>query len=106
MKKINKISMFALLFLMSLFFVSIFFGGYLSPFGTYILPTFLVPFEQIFWFILKTFLVILCIFTVELTLPKLSYERILSFSYKVLLPLSIINLNISILIKYFINSNS
>ena len=96
---------YALLFAISLFFICLFFGGYLSPFGTYVLPDFLVSFEQIFWLILKTFLVILSIFLIEITLPKLSYERVLNFSFKILMPLSLINLNITIFIGYFLGSN-
>lgn len=95
------LSEYALLFLISMFFVCLFFGGYLSPFGTYVLPDFLVFVEQTFWLILKTFCVIFFIFLIRTTLPRLSYERILDFSYKILLPLALINLNIAIIIGYF-----
>lgn len=90
-----------LLLSISAFFVCIYFGGYLSPFGTYILPDFLIPMEQWFWLILKTFLIIFFIILIRTAIPKLSYERFLELSYKILLPLSLINLNIVILIRYF-----
>ena len=80
---------------------SLFFGGYLSPFGTYILPENLVFLEQTFWLLLKTFITILLIILIRASLPRLRYDRLLKFSYLVLLPLSLINLNISILVLYF-----
>ena len=92
---------YALLLLVSMFFASLFFGGYLSPFGTYILPENLVFLEQTFWLLLKTFITILLIILIRASLPRLRYDRLLKFSYLVLLPLSLINLNISILVLYF-----
>lgn len=95
------LSEYALLFLISLVFVSMFFGGYLSPFGYWILPNSIVFLEQIFWLIFKTFLVILTIFLIRVSLPRLRYDRLLEFSYKILLPFALINLNIAVLIQYF-----
>ncbi len=95
---------YALLFLVSLVFTALFFGGYLSPFGNWILPNSFVFLEQIFWLILKTFLVILTIILIRATLPRLRYDRLLEFSYKILLPLALINLNIAVLIRYFMIS--
>lgn len=92
---------YALLFLVSMFIVSLFFGGYLSPFGVWVLPENLVFLEQTFWLLLKTFIVILFIILIRASLPRLRYDRLLEFSYKVLLPLSLINLNIAILVLYF-----
>ena len=90
-----------MLFVISLFFVCLFFGGYLSPFGAYILPEFLIFLEQIFWLLIKTFLVFLIIIAIRIATPKLSSARLLEISYRILIPLSLINLNISILIQYF-----
>ena len=95
------IAEYALLFLVSIIFVSLFFGGYLNPFGTYVLPENLLPLEQTFWLLIKTFIVILFIILIRAALPRMRYDRLLEFSYKVLLPLSLINLNAAILILYF-----
>lgn len=92
---------YALLILISSFFVSLFFGGYLSPFGAFILPAPITPIEAIFWLFLKSFLVILFIILIRASLPRLRYDRLLTFSYKILLPLSLINLNIAVIIQYF-----
>ncbi len=91
---------YALALLISAFFVCVYFGGNLSPFGAYILPDFLIPLEQGFWFILKIFLAIFFIILTKISLPKPNHERFLEFSYKILIPLSLINLNITILIRY------
>lgn len=97
-------SEYLLLFLISVLFVCLFFGGYLSPFGTYVLPESLIFIEQIFWLILKTFFIIFFIFLIRAALPRLRYDRVLEFSYKILLPLSLINLNIAVLIQYFMGA--
>ena len=93
---------YALLFLISAIFVCLFFGGYLSPFGAYILPDFLISVEQTFWLIFKIFFVILFKILIRTTMARLRYDKVLEFSYKILLPLSLINLNIAVLIQYLI----
>jgi len=98
-------SKYALLFLVSIIFVSLFFGGYLSPFGGYVLPDFLVSVEQIFWLIFKTFIVIFFIISINAALPRIKPDKVLEFSYKILIPLSLINLNIAVIIQYFMGAN-
>ncbi len=88
-------------FLTAAFFVSLFFGGYLSPFGAYILPKDFVFLEEGFWFFSKTFLMLLIMAAVKIIGSKLSITSFLRLSYKILLPLCLINLNIAILIQYF-----
>lgn len=95
------ITEYALLFLVSIIFVSLFFGGYLNPLGTYILPENFLVLEQTLWLLIKTFIVILFIILIRAALPRVRYDRLLEFSYKILLPLSLINLNAAILILYF-----
>lgn len=94
-------SEYALIFLVLAFFTCVHLGGYLSPFGAYIIPDFLIPLEQGFWLLLKVFLLFFFIILIKTSLPKLNRKRFLEFSYKILLPLSLINLNIVVLIRYF-----
>ncbi len=89
------------LFFVSIIFVSLFFGGYLNPFGTYVLPENFRHFEQIFWLLTKTFVAIFCFILINTTLPKAKCDKLLGVLYKVLLPLSLINSNVAILILYF-----
>lgn len=92
---------YALLILVSTVFVCLFFGGYLSPVGRFLLPAQIAPIEAVFWLFLKTFLVILFIILIRASLPRARYDRLLTFSYKILLPLALINLNIAVIIQYF-----
>lgn len=88
------------LFIMSAFIVTLFFGGFLSPFGFYlsekffnftaILPT-LIYLEQIFWLLTKTFVIIYSVIWLRATLPRFRIDFLISLAWKILLPLSILN---------------
>lgn len=91
---------YAMLFASSAFLVALFFGGFLSPLGFYIsekiftdnvVAQFFVYFEQAFWFILKTFVMVFIIMWVRATLPRLNTSNLLKFSWYILLPASILN---------------
>ena len=101
---------YALLFANAIFISIMFLGGYLSPFGSYIsyllfgestLSSILIYFEQIFWLILKSCLIIFVIIWIRATLPRLASFDLLKFSWVVLLPLSILNLFIIVIFKFF-----
>lgn len=99
---------YAMMFIMCAFIATLFLGGFLSPFGFYISEK-LIPdpfysnifvyFEQVFWLFLKTFFLIFCMMWVRATLPRLKSEQLMSFAWKILLPLSFLNLLIVCLIK-------
>jgi len=98
---------YAALFVYSALIVTLFLGGYSSPFGGYILG--LIPYikkvvflEQAFWLMSKTFAIILLIMWIRATLPRLRADQLMSFSWKFLLPLSFLNLLFVALFKYFI----
>lgn len=61
--------------------VTLFFGGWSGP----VLP-------PVIWFFLKTFVFIGLFILVRATLPRLRYDQLLSFGWKVMLPLSLLNL--------------
>jgi NADH-quinone oxidoreductase subunit H len=64
---------------------TLFFGGYLGP-------SFLPP---VFWFLLKT-MVLICVFILlRASLPRPRYDQLMEFGWKVLLPLSLLNLLIT-----------
>jgi NADH-quinone oxidoreductase subunit H len=93
----------------ALFLSVLFLGGYLSPFGKY-LSTILVNdpfvqnisiyFEQAFWLFFKTGILIFIIVWIRATLPRMASFDLLKFSWKFLLPLSIINFFISVILKF------
>jgi NADH-quinone oxidoreductase subunit H len=65
---------------------TVFLGGWLLPFGIHP-PGFLDPFVVLFKMSLVTFLFI----WVRATLPRLRYDQLMSFGWKVLLPLATLN---------------
>ena len=92
---------YAMMFIMCAFIATLFLGGFLSPFGFYLsekifgtshFAQILVYFEQVFWIFLKTFFLIFCMMWVRATLPRLKSNQLMGFAWKVLLPLSILNL--------------
>lgn len=99
---------YAMMFVLCAFIATIFLGGFLSPFGFYLSEKFfgnghiaqiLVYFEQVFWVFLKTFFLIFCMMWVRATLPRLKSIQLMGFAWKVLLPLSFLNLLIVCVIK-------
>jgi NADH-quinone oxidoreductase subunit H len=64
--------------------VTFFFGGWLGP----VLP-------PIIWFLLKTFVFICGFILLRAALPRPRYDQLMSFGWKVLLPLALLNLVIT-----------
>ena len=103
------LSEYTMLFVSAMFLSIMFLGGYLSPFGTYLSYLFLgestaasvcVYFEQVFWLILKSCILIFIIIWIRATLPRLASFDLLKFSWAILLPLSILNLFIMVILKF------
>lgn len=99
---------YAMMFIMCAFIATLFLGGFLSPLGFYLSEKLInnqfwaqicVYFEQVFWLFLKTFFLIFCMMWVRATLPRLKSNQLMGFAWKVLLPLSFLNLLIVCLIK-------
>jgi NADH-quinone oxidoreductase subunit H len=67
--------------LISALIVTLFFGGWLGP----ILP-------PIIWFLLKTFVFICAFVLMRASLPRPRYDQLMSWGWKVLLPLALLNL--------------
>lgn len=70
--------------LMSILSVIMFFGGWYLPFGV------LLSIEQTtFFFSLKIFFVMFLFVWVRASVPRLRYDQLMSFGWKVILPLSL-----------------
>lgn len=65
--------------------VCLYFGGWLGP-------DFLPP---VVWFILKTFVFIILFILLRASLPRPRYDQLMDFGWKILLPVTIINLMIT-----------
>ncbi len=94
------LSEYGMLFANSLFLSVLFFGGFLSPLGKYITSGFWIYFEQVFWLLLKSFIIIFVIIWIRATLPRMASYDLLKLCWTVLLPISILNLFLMVLIKY------
>ena len=74
------------MFTMSALTVTLFLGGWQGPvFG----PTFVVWLLPVFWFLLKTFVILFFFIWVRGTLPRMRYDQLMSFGWKRLIPVSL-----------------
>jgi NADH-quinone oxidoreductase subunit H len=71
--------------LISAIMATLFFGGWLGP-------GFLPP---VFWFLLKTMILICVFILLRASLPRPRYDQLMEFGWKILLPLSLLNLLIT-----------
>ncbi|MGD0697338.1 MAG: NADH-quinone oxidoreductase subunit NuoH [Terriglobia bacterium] len=73
----------------------LFFGGWLGPvFG----PAWLQVLLPVFWFCLKVFCFLFFYIWMRGTLPRFRYDQLMSFGWKVLLPLGLLNILVTSLI--------
>jgi NADH-quinone oxidoreductase subunit H len=111
---------YAALFAMSAVNVVFFFGGYYSPVGGILiqrlgvsdwleklvmlpgLANLLVQMEMISWLLIKTYVFIFIAFWIRATLPRLKPDQLMGFSWKFLLPFSLLNLLVVALQKFWI----
>lgn len=78
--------------LISALIATLFFGGWLGP-------SFLPP---MFWFLLKTFFFICIFILLRASLPRPRYDQLMELGWKILLPLSLLNLLITGAILIFL----
>ena len=65
-----------------------------------VLSSILIYFEQVGWLLLKSFVLIFIMIWIRATFPRLASFDLLKFSWIVLLPLSILNLFLAVIIKH------
>ena len=73
--------------LISALIVTLFFGGWLAPFG--------LPLSGIVWFLLKTFFFIGLFILARGGLPRLRSDQLMALGWKLLLPLALLNLAVT-----------
>ena len=77
--------------IMSMVAVTLFFGGWQGPFADAI--TFWgVSWLPILWFLIKTYALVFVLVWVRLSLPRLQVDQLMSFAWKILIPLGLVNL--------------
>ncbi len=74
------------MFIVSAVATSLFFGGWNGPFGISL------GIPGVFWFLFKTYILIFVIMWVRWTFPRIRFDQLMNFSWKVMIPVSLVNL--------------
>ncbi len=78
----------------------LFLGGYHAPYPGTLFPGILGYFEGIAWFTVKVYGFLFLFFWIRATLPRLRYDQLMRFGWKVMLPLALANIVITSLVVY------
>ena len=80
----------------------LFLGGYHAPYPGTLFPGVLGYFEGIAWFTVKVYGFLFLFFWIRATLPRLRYDQLMRFGWKVMLPLALANIIITSIAVYFL----
>ncbi|WP_160712703.1 NADH-quinone oxidoreductase subunit NuoH [Chitinophaga solisilvae] len=81
--------------LISAMVVVLYFGGWLGP-------SFLPP---VIWFVIKTFAFIMLFILLRASMPRPRYDQLMEYGWKVLFPLSLLNLMVTAAIKLWLSTH-
>src|SRR5208337_1017488 len=85
---------------MSSMAVICFWGGWtLPPFITHAIPALLVV-PGIIWFLMKVYFHIFLFYWVRATVPRYRYDQLMALGWKVLLPLALLNIVVTSIVKF------
>lgn len=84
------------MFIIAAIAATVFLGGWLSPFGI----TESIPWLGVFWFLLKTFILVFLMMWFRWTFPRLRVDQLLTLEWKYLLPINLGNIVIMALIVW------
>lgn len=76
---------------MSMVAVTLFFGGWQGPWAD-ALVFWGVSWIGLVWFLIKTYVLVFCFVWIRFTIPRLQVDQLMSFAWKILLPLGLVNL--------------
>ena len=80
----------------------LFLGGYHAPYPGTLLPVNLAWIEGVAWFTVKVYGFLFLFFWLRATLPRLRYDQLMRFGWKVMLPLALGNIVITSIVVYFV----
>lgn len=84
------------MFIIAAIAATVFFGGWLSPFGI----TESLPWLGVFWFLGKTFALVFLMMWFRWTFPRLRVDQLLTLEWKYLLPLNLLNIVLMALVVW------
>ena len=76
------------MFIIAAIATTVFFGAWLSPFGI----TESIPWLGVFWFLLKTMVLVFLMMWFRWTFPRLRIDHLLTLEWKYLLPINLVNI--------------
>ena len=94
--------LFAQVFFISALITTLYLGGWLGPFGSPSEWYFKPLGDGALWFTVKTLLICFVIFWLWLTLPRVRIDQYLNFAWKILFPLSLLNLVVAAVVRGYI----
>jgi len=84
------------MFIIAAIATTVFFGGWLSPFGI----TESIPWLGVFWFLVKALVLVFLMMWFRWTFPRLRVDQLLTLEWKYLLPINLMNIVIMALIVW------
>jgi NADH-quinone oxidoreductase subunit H len=75
---------------------SLFFGGWYGPLG------FSLGIPGVVWFLIKTYVLLFVVMWVRWTFPRLRFDQLMNFSWKVMIPLALVNLIVTAAVLKFL----
>jgi len=84
------------MFIIAAIATTVFFGGWLSPFGI----TESIPWLGVFWFMLKAMILVFLMMWFRWTFPRLRIDQLLTLEWKYLLPINLVNIVVMALLVW------
>ena len=78
----------------------LFLGGWQAPYPGTLLPEPAAWIEGVVWFTVKVYFFIFLFFWLRATLPRLRYDQLMRFGWKVLLPIALANIVVTSIMAY------
>ncbi|TAJ22520.1 MAG: NADH-quinone oxidoreductase subunit NuoH [Nitrospirae bacterium] len=92
---------YANMILVSCIAAALFLGGWNAPYPGTLLPENLAWVEGVVWFAVKVYFFLFLFFWLRATLPRLRYDQLMRFGWKVMLPIALGNILVTAIAAYF-----
>jgi NADH-quinone oxidoreductase subunit H len=80
---------------------TLFLGGFLAPFGN-LIPFLNAPILGPVWLFLKVMVLLFGMIWVRATLPRIRYDKLMAFGWKILLPLALLNIFVTAIVMVLV----